>query len=161
MASTAARLSQFRTHASDPRLPLAACRDHPLLPPDSWFADSPSELREGAVLTCQSCPELAPCRAWSVEEVNFESGVFGGWSAEQRRTERRRREREAGAAAARRELHREPAKRAERLRRALGKAESAEDQRKRYAVYYAANAEQVNARRRARYAARRQRASAA
>ncbi len=75
----------------DPELPGAACRDHPSLPPDAWFAD-PGRLREAAIRACLSCPELAACREWSIATPALLGGVFAGLSDAERQRERERRE---------------------------------------------------------------------
>lgn len=82
----------------DPILDGAACRDHPLLEPDSWFALWPSQLREAAILTCLSCPVLAECRSWSVMEDRLTAGIFAAMTERERRAERQRRKQAAALA---------------------------------------------------------------
>jgi hypothetical protein len=120
-------------HDRDPRWDRrAACSTSPL-GADAWWCDQ-GRLREAAILTCLSCPVRLACAEWAISDPDLIGGIFGGLGHEQRQDERRRRK-EASAAEVqrRRELHREPARRAEQRRRDLGLAESSEDRRKRWA----------------------------
>jgi hypothetical protein len=158
----------------DPAWPdTASCRDHPSLPPDSWFDTRSSVVRAQVVQVCSSCPVLAQCAEWSITTPSLSVGVFGGLTDAERRSERTRRRRQAAAQEARqqhrRELQRGYNRRSERLRRVLGLAESPEHQRQRYqrdpepqkarsAAYYAEHKEAIL---KARREARRQKAPAA
>jgi hypothetical protein len=152
-----------RNHPPDPRLDEAACRNHPDLDPDAWFEDHVSHLRDAAIATCHACPCRTLCATWAVADLSLTGGIFAGLSDEERREERARRKESAERAAASpeaearrqrgRELHRDAARRAQRLRRKLGKDETPEQMRARYKIYYAEHRDEINARRRAAYAA--------
>jgi hypothetical protein len=163
-------------HDPDPRFDdRAVCRNHPVLPPDAWFAENPTESLRLAVLSaCRRCPLVEGCGTWAIGEIRLVYGTFGGLSGPERARERRRMNAEAraqiaaeeeaekaltAARLARLQRKREQRPHAERLRRRLGI--SAEADRKRYAAdpqrfrdkassYYEAHKIEINAARRAR-----------
>lgn len=54
--------------------PSPACRDHPTLPPDAWFAVDAATVR-AAVRVCASCPLRLACATAGQGEGY---GVWGG-----------------------------------------------------------------------------------
>ena len=72
-----------------PLLPRAACRSPGTDP--LWFFPERGQATTEAVRICAACPEITPCREWSLAAPATLSGIFGGWSQQARKLERRRR----------------------------------------------------------------------
>lgn len=83
---------RWASHPSEhPDAPTPACRGYNT---SLWFNDTHvpgwQRDRDQAVAICGTCPLQTACREWAVPKADLH-GIWGGWPASKRETERQRR----------------------------------------------------------------------